>query len=273
MTTRALVLGGGGPAGVAWATGLLAGLAEAGADVTDADRLVGTSAGSVVAAQVASGAALGELYARQADPALQTREIASGVSVEALMASWAESAALEPTERRRFAGKVAVETETVSEAARREVVAARLPVHEWSTRDVVIVAVDVSDGEPVLFERTSGVGLVDAVTASCAVPGVWPPVTIGDARYMDGGMRSMCNADLAQGCDKVLIVAPLAAADGDLEAQVEGLDGAVEVVGPDAASIAAIGPNPLDPTVRTPCAEAGRAQGLALAAQIAAFWV
>src|SRR5215510_13385362 len=65
MAGRALVLGGGGVTGVAWELGLLAGLAEAGLDLTDADLFVGTSAGSVVAAQVTSPTSLEELYERQ----------------------------------------------------------------------------------------------------------------------------------------------------------------------------------------------------------------
>jgi NTE family protein len=75
---RALVLGGGGVAGIAWMTGLLAGLADAGQDVTGADLLVGTSAGAAVAAQVGSGLSLDALFARQTDPALQARENRSG---------------------------------------------------------------------------------------------------------------------------------------------------------------------------------------------------
>src|SRR5688500_8760504 len=65
----ALVLGGGGITGIAWEIGLLAGLAEAGTDLSDADLVVGTSAGSVVGAQLTSGAGLEEMYGRQLDPA------------------------------------------------------------------------------------------------------------------------------------------------------------------------------------------------------------
>src|SRR5258708_9941745 len=62
---RALVLGGGGVTGIAWETGLLAGLAEAGVDLTSADLVVGTSAGSVVGAQILSGVSVQDLYAEQ----------------------------------------------------------------------------------------------------------------------------------------------------------------------------------------------------------------
>ena len=63
MTTRALVLGGGGPVGIAWETGLAAGLERAGVRLRDADLFVGTSAGSVVGAQFALGNAPDELVA------------------------------------------------------------------------------------------------------------------------------------------------------------------------------------------------------------------
>jgi predicted acylesterase/phospholipase RssA len=85
---RALVLGGGGVAGIAWMTGLLAGLAESGTDLTGADLLIGTSAGANVAAQVGSGLPLADLYARQADPARQAREIAAELDIEKLGADF-----------------------------------------------------------------------------------------------------------------------------------------------------------------------------------------
>ena len=65
------------------------------------------------------------------------------------------------------------------------------------------------NGEFVAFEKSSGVSLVDAVAASCAVPGVWPPVTINGRRYIDGGMRSAVNADLAAGYERVVVLAPI----------------------------------------------------------------
>ncbi|GLX01060.1 patatin-like phospholipase family protein [Microtetraspora sp. NBRC 16547] len=271
-TTRALVLGGGGVAGIAWETGVLAGLADAGVDVTGADRIVGTSAGSTVAAQITSGLTLDELLRRQIDPAAQAPEITSGVAITELMEQWVEiyTQTSDPAEARRKAGALALAASTVTEERRREVIAARLPVHEWPDRDLVIVAVDAYTGEPILFTPQSGVNLVDAVAASCAVPCVWPAVTIGDTRYMDGGMRSSNNADLAAGHDRVLVLSPLE--DPELAGQVATLGTTVEVLHPDDASRAAIGPDPLDPEVRTPSAEAGYAQGRAAAATVAALW-
>lgn len=275
MGGQGLVLGGGGVAGVAWMTGLLTGLADHGQDLTGADLLVGTSAGSVVAAQVTSGVALAELYARQADPARQTREIPVEVDFEKFAAEFggAVTGAATPAEVRRAVSRLALTAETVPEADRRAVVAERLPVHEWPEQRVVIVAVDASTGEPRRFDRASGVPLVDAVAASCAVPGIWPAVTIEGKRYVDGGVRSADNADYATGCTRVTVVSPLGAADSpfpmekplaEVLADLRAAGAEVALITPDEASVAAIGENPLDPATRTPAAEAGRAQGAAL---------
>ncbi|MGK5557302.1 patatin-like phospholipase family protein [Actinomadura kijaniata] len=273
---RALVLGGGGVAGIAWQTGVLAGLAAAGVEVTDADLVVGTSAGSTVAAQVTSGLPWEELLARQTDPDRRNEELVPAGSVAEAMERMLtlQSEGLEPAELRRRVGALALAAETVPESARRAVIEGRLPVREWPQRPrLVIPAVEAVSGAPVLFDAASGVDLVDAVAASCAVPGIWPPVTIADARYVDGGLRSMNNADLAAGHGRVLVVAPFA--DPVLEEDVAGLtaEGArVEVVVPDEASTAAFGTDPLDPATRTPSAEAGYAQGRAEAERVAALW-
>ncbi|MEV5872995.1 patatin-like phospholipase family protein [Streptomyces sp. NPDC052101] len=272
--TEALVLGGGGVGGIAWMTGLLAGLADAGQDVSGADLLVGTSAGSAVAAQVGSGLSLEALYARQTDPALQAAEIMAEMDLEKFAAEFgaAMGSAASVPELRRAVGRVALGARTVSEGTRRAVIESRLPAHGWPERALKVVAVDADSGEPVVFQRTSGVPLVDAVAASCAVPGVWPPVTIGERRYVDGGVRSIANADLAAGADRVLVIVPLGTTEpfpseqplertvGELRAQ--GAE--VVVIAPDEASAAAIGDNPLDPATRIPAAEAGRAQGRTL---------
>ncbi|MFG3015267.1 patatin-like phospholipase family protein [Streptomyces cinerochromogenes] len=272
--SEALVLGGGGVGGIGWLTGVLAGLADAGRDVTGAGLLVGTSAGSAVAAQLGSGLGLEELYARQVDPAVQAVEITAETDLEKFAAeigAAVESGASVP-ELRRAVGRVALAARTVSEAERRAVIESRLPVHAWPERALKVVAVDAESGEPRVFDRTSGVSLVDAVAASCAVPGVWPPVTIGGRRYVDGGVRSVANADLAAGAERVLVLVPLGVtepfpSEQPLEravAELRDRGAEVVVVGPDEASAAAIGDNPLDPATRGPAAEAGRAQGRAL---------
>ncbi|MET7377316.1 patatin-like phospholipase family protein [Streptomyces sp. NPDC005526] len=269
--TEALVLGGGGVGGIAWITGLLTGLSETGRDVTGADLIVGTSAGSTVAAQLGSGLNLEELYARQVDPALQAAEITAEMDLEAFAAEIgaALSSAADITEMRRAVGKFALGAQTVTERERRAVIESRLPSHAWPARALRIVAVDAESGEPRVFDRASDVSLVDAVAASCAVPGVWPPVTIGDRRYVDGGVRSVANADYAADASRVLVIVPMGASepfpsDCPLERTVDELrarGAEVAVVEPDEASRDAIGANALDPATRRPAAEAGRAQG------------
>jgi len=268
--TRALVLGGGGIAGIAWETGLLHGLSESGVDVVGADRFVGTSAGSTVAAQITSGVPLAQLYRRQVDPAAQTPEIPAVIDEDVLVALNGG-----PGDARRI-GELALAARTVPEAQRRAVIEARLPVHEWPAADLRIVAVDTATGEERVFTAGSGAGLVDAVAASCAVPGTWPPVTIGDRRYMDGGVRSMENADLAGGCDRVLVLQAMELPDDPrLAHEVARLRAAgsrVLVVRPDEATVAAIGPNPLDPSVRGAAAKAGFEQAESVSAAVAEVW-
>ncbi|MGW5417934.1 patatin-like phospholipase family protein [Actinomadura geliboluensis] len=274
---RALVLGGGGVAGIAWLTGVLAGLADGGTDVTGADLLLGTSAGSAVAAQVAGGVPIGELFARQADPALQNRELvpSGGVTVAEFAEIWMRLAEEndDPAAIRRGLGARALATDTVDEAARREVIEGRLPVHEWPSRDLRVTAVNALTGDLRVFDRGSGVSLVDAVAASCAVPMIWPPVTIGGIRYVDGGVRSVNNLDLAAGYGRVLLIAPMddPGLTADIAA-VESAGGRVEVIVPDEAALAAFGADPLDPSTRTPSANAGLAQGKAAAKRIASLW-
>ena len=275
---HALVLGGGGVAGIAWEIGLLAGLDEAGVALRDADLVIGTSAGSAVAAQLASGLPLAELLARQVDPAKQAPEISADIDMDKMAQLFSQEHA--PGDRaalRRQIGRIALLTETVREADRHAVIEARVPVDAWPAKQrLLIVAVDANTGEERVFDRDSGVSLVDAVAASCAVPAVWPPVTIGDTRYVDGGVRSAENADLAAGHEVVLVLQAMEMPDvPDLAEQAESLrsqGSAVLVVTPDADVLAAMGANPLDPSVRTPAATAGRRQGAALAARIAAFW-
>jgi NTE family protein len=278
MTRRGVVLGGGGVAGIAWETGYLTGLAEAGRSVLEADLFVGTSAGSTVAAQITSGVPLPELYQRQVNPALQAPELAAVLDADAVMELFgsAYANATSPLDMRRRVGALALEAPTVPEPQRRAVIAARLPSHSWPAAELRIVAVDAQSGAERVFDRNSGVGLVDAVAASCAVPATWPPVTIGERRYIDGGIRSAENADLATDCARVLIFQVMEIPGSrDLDEQVAALraEGAqVSVIRPDEPAKTALGPNLLDPEVRGPAAKAGYEQGLREAAELAWFW-
>jgi NTE family protein len=270
---RTLVLGGGGVAGIAWMTGLLAGLADAGQDVTGVDLVIGTSAGANVAAQLGSGLSLEDLFARQVEPARQARELAAAIDWEQFAADLAPYVPASGTldEQLRGYGQFALQAETVPEAERRAVIESRLPSGDWPATPTRLIAVDCLAGELASFDSGSGVSLVDAVAASSAVPGVWPAVTINGRRYMDGGVRSPDNADLAAGAAQVLVISPLGM-DSPLpsllplrEVVADLRDGgaAVTVLQPDEASVAAIGVNALDPATRVPAAAAGRAQGRA----------
>jgi NTE family protein len=275
----ALVLGGGGITGIAWEIGVLSGLAEAGTDLRSADLVVGTSAGSVVGAQVTSGAELEALYARQLEPPAQEKP-ARMSRADLARYAWAMLASRgRDVEFRRRVGALALAAEkaglTPPEQERLDVIGARLVSRTWPERALVITAVDAGTGEFRTFDRDSGVPLLQAVAASCAVPGVYPPVTIDGRRYVDGGLRSAANADLAQGYDRLVVLAPIPRGVGPVagvDAQVTGMGSRVAVVSPDEDSRTAIGRNVLDPAARAPSAEAGRAQAASVAQRIAEVW-
>ena len=284
-TKRALVLAGGGIAGIAWETGVLRGIADespaAARLLLDSDALVGTSAGSAVAAQISSGATLAELYDRQVTEA--SAEIDSGVDIEAIaellltaLAGPYDTSIDTTRQQMQRIGTVALATKTVPEPVRRQVIAQRLPSHDWPERVLRLTAIDTATGELVVFDRDSGVGLVDAVAASCAVPGAWPAVTIDGRRYMDGGVASSVNLGVAGDCDVAVVLVPSGVDvpspfGAGPTAEIAAFNGALSAVYADADSLAAFGPNPLDPRCRIDSAVAGRAQGRREASAIARF--
>jgi len=278
--TTALVLAGGGVAGIAWELGVLRGLADAdpalARRVLDADLVVGTSAGSAVAAQITSGVSLDDLYAAQLRP--ESAEISVDVDTDRLLADYGAviASAADREDAGRRMGALALAATTVDPAERLAAVDARLPVKEWPDRRLLVVAVDAETGAAAVFTRDSRVSLLDAVAASCAVPGIWPPVTIDGRAYIDGGARSSTNADLAAGADRVLVITPtLADAPdplADLDAELATLaPAATHVVHADQASIDAFGPNALSPATRAASARAGRAVGAAQGAALASL--
>ncbi len=273
-STTALVLGGGGVAGIAWELGFIDGVHQHGVLLGDVDLIIGTSAGATVGTQLATGC-LDEAVAAQLDPV--SKEIAVTLDVETFRAQLAElvAGAADATEACARIGRMALEADTVPEEERRAVIEARLPVHEWPDQPLRLTAVDARTGALVSFDRHSGVALVDAVAASCAVPGVWPPVTIHGERYVDGGARSLTNADLAVGAGLVVVLVPMALVEPgqeqlDRELAALGPDVETVVIVADGASLAAIGPNPLDPARRRPALEAGRAQAATEAGRLGA---
>jgi NTE family protein len=294
---RALVLGGGGSAGNAWLIGIIAGLFEAGLDVTRADLIIGTSAGSTAASQITSATPTELIAATLAAPQQQAapagsdrgsapvRPAANHNHVERL--SVIIAASKDVADMRRRMGAAALEAEAASDGSTqarwRATVAARLPSQQWPGQAVQITAVDAHTGEPVVFDRHSGVDLVDAVAASCAGGGF--AYGIGDKQYIDGGYRSNAeNADLAAGYARVLVLSPFSGRSlqppewgTHLSAQVDELRAGgskVETVFPDgsARGIFAPGGNVMDPSSRLSAGQAGYDQGKALATRLAHFW-
>ncbi|MGI5144722.1 MULTISPECIES: patatin-like phospholipase family protein [unclassified Streptomyces] len=279
--STALVLGGGGVTGIAWELGVLHALQEAGVDLTAADLVVGTSAGSVVAVQATSGIGLHRLVADQLEPAGTSQEVKADFDPHGAAAAFTRliEGARDAREIRARIGAMALAAPTVLEAERMRTIQARLPVDAWPGRRLLITAVDAQTGNLVVWDRTSGIPLASAVAASCAVPGVWPPATVAGRRYIDGSVRSATNADLALGHDVVVVLAPdtgpgLNPASPGLTAEVALLraHSQVHVITPDDAALEAIGPNPLDPGRRPPSARAGRRQGRELAATLRGIW-
>ena len=285
-----MVLGGGGATGNAWLIGVVAGLLEAGLNVTDADLVVGTSAGATAAAQM-TGASPTALLAdilpaeppQRTEPAGHGGRPAAAVADHMARTAAVFAAASDPADMRRRMGAAAIELDAAGDPSAQErwraTVGARLPSREWPDRTLLVTAVDARTGEPVVLDRHSGVALVDAVAASTAGG---PAYTVGDHRYVDGGYRSVENADLAVGHRRVLVLAPLGGRTRmplewgmHLAAQVEQLrasGSSVATVVPDSSSEHLLGVNAMDLSLRPAAARAGRDLGRARAAQLTEFW-
>ncbi len=298
MTTKALVLGGGGPVGIAWESGLIQGLAQGGVDLGKADFIMGTSAGSFVGARLALGAEAATL----ADPILNepppaprpagearpaSAAPAADLSVLAKMMAEAQGGVRDPQEVRAEIGAFALAAQTPDEATFIQSFGrsfAGLPDDAWPERGYACSAVDAITGEFRMWTKDSGVGVTRAVASSCAVPGVYPPVTLEGRRYIDGGMRSTLNADQATGYDLVVVVqvrggatagAAAQATAARVEAELDVLRQAgakVVLIGPDEGSQAAMGLNLMDFRKRAAAARAGLAKGLAQAEALKAAW-
>ncbi|MFJ9844333.1 patatin-like phospholipase family protein [Kitasatospora sp. NPDC101155] len=277
MADTALVLGGGGPVGGAWLTGVLAGLTEAGIDLTRADVVIGTSAGAVFGSRLLSGVPATELYERQLSGAdAVCIPVRAGQTARFL---WAALGSRDPQRSIERLARAALRARTGPESEVFGTVGALLgEARHWPERELRIASVDTRTGNVEVFDARSGVTLLEAVTASCAVPVVWPPVTVAGRRWMDGGSRSTANLPLARGYRRVLAVVPVPHAVGPHpSAQQQAADlsdhGArVILLSPDHAARRVMGRNMVDDTRRPAAARAGHAQATALAASVAEFW-
>lgn len=273
----ALVLGGGGVTGIAWETGLLFGLEQAGVQLRTADRLVGTSAGSTVAAQLAAGTSLERLFDAQRRGTAGERAAKLSAGGILRLVGGLAFARDRPKAIRKLGQASLERTDGADADARRAIIAERVPVAEWPDRDLRIAANDVLTGELHAFTAADGVPLTDAVGASCAVPLVWPPVEIDGRYYIDGGLPYSANVQLAAGCDTVVVIAPLTGGVGvgtSVAAQLKALGPGVRslVLSPDREAKRAMGRNSLDPAAREASALAGHLQAERVAAEALAFW-
>lgn len=226
---------------------MLEGLRGDGVDLGEADLIVGTSAGAIAGAQLASGVLdrVGALYRTDGFPRVEVSATTDEFFAAAMRASAAASDRDDAV--RRIANLKPLAGELVSEDALKVLFEALVPVTAWPQKRLVVAAVDAESGRRVCFKADSGVQLRDTVRASCAVPGTFPLVAIDGRRYADGGLRSPYNADLAAGSRVVAILSPLKRTpylDGLLEAEIAALGSAtVLVVLADQSSLEAIGPD------------------------------
>ena len=288
--TRALILGGGGPVGVGWECGLADGLAREGVVLSGSDLIAGTSAGSIVGARLALKMDLSQTIGSVSQPI--PAEPGAGGGMDQLLAVLADAAArsLSPQETCVELGRLALAAPTPDEDTYVEAdVFAEVRDCEWP-ESFRCTAVGTRTGAFQVWDQSAGVSLSRAVASSCAVPGVFPPVTIGAERYMDGGMRSPLNADLAAGHAAVIVVSCMALAlpegfsdpmfgaiSRQLEAEftlVRDSGAALEIVGPgqEFLDISGWGANLMNPALTADAYQAGVRQAAVEADRLRAVW-
>jgi NTE family protein len=300
---EALVLGGGGILGLAWMSAVLAGLDESGSlDARDCGSYIGTSAGSIAAASLVAGVSPASGLGRLAErPAVELEDAEDGTTpLRQAFDAVADlgGSAVAPLASLAFSSNVGGGA-LLRRAALRRVPEGRRSLDElgrmiertgasWDGR-LRIAAVELESGRRVMFGAPGAPDLPVsvAVQASCAIPGVFRPIRCGGRTYVDGGAWSPTNMDTAevQRGERVVCLNPtgslrpgigaLAGAIGPVsrgiaaaEALVLKHRGAiVTTINPDEASVAAMGPNLMNPKRREAAIEAGLAQGRRLASR------
>ncbi|HZB67124.1 MAG TPA: patatin-like phospholipase family protein [Ornithinibacter sp.] len=272
---RAFVLAGGGATGIAWEAGIIIGLRDGGVDVRDADTMIGTSAGSMVAAHLRVGTDEGNAFARiqQGAPLASYGRLGPPDAARYLRAQLA----LDRRRGRAVVARAALSARTSSEEEWLDAIGLGLVGKPWPDRRLLITAVDAETGTSVVFDNDSGVPLDRAVAASCAVPGVFPAVEVGGRRYVDGGLRSVANIDLASGHRRVLALSPYPVGSRLREqprVQIRTLRPRAKsyLVAPDARDLWAMGANPLDMRRGAGTFETARAHGQRIAHRVADIW-
>ncbi|MGW3104469.1 patatin-like phospholipase family protein [Streptomyces sp. NPDC001100] len=277
MRDRALVLGGGGPVGGAWMTGVLAGLAETGVDITRADVVIGTSAGAIFGTRLAAGESPRELYERQLARA-DSMHLRVTVAQTARFL-WAALGSRDPQRSVQRLARAALAARTGTESELLDAVGTLLRgTHEWPERALRVAAVDAATGSVEAFDAETKATLLEAVAASCAVPLVLPPVTAAGRRWIDGGSRTTTNLQLAADHRHILAVSPIPGAVGphpsakQQAAQLAAQGTEITLVTPDRAARRAMGRDMTADTRRPAAARAGHAQATALAHTVDAVW-
>ena len=273
-----------------WESGLAAGLAEAGVAIGEADLVVGTSAGSIVGARLALGIDLAEAVSAVGQPL--PVQAGAGATIADLMTALAgaTSRAQTPEQTRMELGRLALDAHTVAEGDfTGAAVFALLAGRDWPA-SFQCTAIDTQTGALRVWDAAAGVPLARAVASSCAVPMVFPPVTIDGTRYMDGGMRTPLNADLAAGHAAVIVVSCLALAlpegtsDPVFDAMAAQIGAELAVLRDGGATVELIGPGPeflevsgwgaelMNPARVAGAYEAGIRQAAAEADRLRAIW-
>jgi NTE family protein len=278
MVGNALVLSGGGFVGVAWELGVVGGLRAGGVDPHRFDLIIGTSAGSIAGLTIASDAPYEAILQPDPDRALELAGFNERMDPELTGRIFARNPMAGESDQGRRAeiGAMASLAAIGLEDRFVELIARFLPDAPWPSA-LAIAAVDVENGAFVAWRADSGVSLVRAVAASCAVPGVFPPVTIAGRRYMDGAIRSPMSVDVAAGHEVVVVISPVAATstpEFDAETEpVRNAGGRLVDIRPNAGPVVLGGPDAMDPQRLRGAFDTGFQQGLVTAPELLSLLV